>query len=161
MLHARPGFVHSFPLHTLVSCLLQHIVTWLVNRRGLAGSILGVSIGCAAVAVTLVQPIVLRHLSVAPLLAAMGAALLLVNLLPLSVMRLPPAPLGAVNTRGAAPPRLLGYSDMLKTRRVFMAWVVLLGSMLPGWGIVAASTLLFTDVGGVSRTRADRLTSFM
>ena len=139
---------------------IQHIVRWLVDRRGFAGSFYGFFIGVGAFVLTLVERALVERIDTNLVFVVLGGMILTFNIVPFMIMRLPPAPLG-LNTPAAKSPKLLTYTDILQTRRFYLFWVVFVVSLMAGWGIVTTSTVLFTSVGGVSHSTADLLTSFM
>lgn len=134
---------------------------WLVTRRGFAGSFFGFFIGVGSVVTTLALKAFVHAMPTHDVFLVLAAALFAVNTGPFLIMRLPPAASKAGTVNATAPVRQLTYGDMLQTRRFYVFWLVFVGSLMVGWGIVASATVLFTTVGGVSHSTADTLTSCM
>ena len=55
----------------------------------------------------------------------------------------------------------MSYAAMLRDPRLFLFWIAYSAVLMTGWGIVAAATPLFMNVGHVSEDSADTLAECM
>lgn len=97
-----------------------------------------------------------------------AATIVALMAVPVLALRMPPPPAGPPGgggrgggDGGGGRPKPMSYAAMLRDPRLFLFWIAYSAVLMTGWGIVAAATPLFMNVGHVSEDSADTLAECM